>query len=690
MTDKALQTSTRGIRWGFILTVVGLAALMTAYYWVHLTETMETLSALGFLPTFVMQFPVAAAAAILRGAPDVLAVSLLALASAGVGETLLYRFVFASERHASAISITERSVMAVLLGLGLLAIGALGIGLVGLYNRIFLWGLVAAVLILTHQGLLRWLRQMALLRAALPRSPFEALVGACVAIGLLAVLLIAFAPPFTWDAMTYHLVAPARYLEDGAIRAYPDNTYLGFSQGVETLYGVVISLFGRDTAAAPLHWLYGLLALIGVAGLVRRIASRFAAWCAAGLLLSAYSLWALFGDPYVDLALLAYSACIVSALSLWLRDRWDGWLILLGIFGGLALGVKYTAGVYLAAVVWVLLLTQPRQIIRLGLLVGVPALLLFSPWLLRGWLLWGNPIYPFVFGGLAWDSLRSTALSASGAGMIAQGTVWQLALLPLSATIFGVDSITPYDFSTGPLLLTAGALLGIGWRALDQDLRGVARGCLLMLLPVIAVWMITSAMSAVGAQPRLVVMAFVPFAVLGALALYGLREHPLHRITSGALVFALVMSLLGIVGLLRSTAVFPLHLSGDRVAYIDHNLGVHVRAMGQLATLPEGSHVRVLFDPMGYYCPPEIVCSADLLFDQWGRPLRLGASADAVMEGWQADTDYVLLFNAGYAYWKASDVQYRPENALLLDTLTRWMMPVWEDEVGAYTLYTWR
>jgi hypothetical protein len=174
------------------------------------------------------------------------------------------------------------------------------------------------------------------------------------------------------------------------------------------------------------------------------------------------------------------------------------------------------------------------------------------------------------------------------------------------------------------------------------------------------------------------------------LALHGLREHPLRKIAALAVGIALAMSLLGIVGLVGSTAVFALHQSGDREAYINHNLGVHIRAMGQLATLPEGSRVRVLFDPMGYYCPLGIACSADLLFDQWGRPLKLGASPDAVMEGWQADTDYVLLFNAGYAYWKGSDVQYRAENALLPEALGRWMLPVWEDEIGAYTLYVWR
>lgn len=104
---------------------------------------------------------------------------------------------------------------------------------------------------------------------------------------LIAALIMALAPPFRWDGMTYHLIAPARYLHDGRILTHADNFYLGLSQMFEMLYTLALALFGRDAAAAPIHWGIGVLGMIGVAGLVRRYAGKASAWLALLLLFNA-------------------------------------------------------------------------------------------------------------------------------------------------------------------------------------------------------------------------------------------------------------------------------------------------------------------------------------------------------------------------------------------------------------------
>ncbi len=137
--------------------------------------------------------------------------------------------------------------------MGIVALATLLLGLVGLFRPLILWALLIIAALLLRRSLRSWLRELvAVGRSALRIESVGAglIVGYC-AIMLLLALVIALAPPAHWDSLTYHLVAPQRYLNAGAITAQPDNFYLGLSQNVEMLFGLVIGAFGRDTAAAP-------------------------------------------------------------------------------------------------------------------------------------------------------------------------------------------------------------------------------------------------------------------------------------------------------------------------------------------------------------------------------------------------------------------------------------------------------
>jgi len=229
---------------------------------------------------------------------------------------------------------------------------ALLVGLSGQFNRVALWGGVALVAVLTWRGLLGWLRDAAALLRTIRYTEKSTLLVAIFVVLMLALALIhALIPPVAFDAVNYHLVGPARYLRAGAIQAHADNHFLGFPQGVEILYGVAISLFGRDTAAAPIHWWFGVLALLAIGGLINRYlhtstawwtVSPSAAWWTVALTMTAWSLWLLFGWPYVDLAIVAYSAgvlIVAARASSQERSAIDYRLLaILGLLLGLAVG----------------------------------------------------------------------------------------------------------------------------------------------------------------------------------------------------------------------------------------------------------------------------------------------------------------------------------------------------------------
>jgi len=691
---RPMQTSAKArnasIRWLAVVLIVWVIGLLAAYYQVHLHELTRSLSALLALPGLLVELAAAVPAALMRGAPDLLTVALLMLSAGAIGRLMLRRL------DLTPLSAAERAAFAPLVGLGLLSTVALLLGLVGLFQPLILWAVVGLALIIGLRDAGRWLRDLgAALRDLRPRSGWGWLLAILAGVLLLLALLMALAPPTAWDGLTYHLVAPQRYLEQGRITGHADNPYLGFSQLVETLYGVAFGLFGRDTSAAVLHGGFGLLGLLAVMGLVQRSAgtrrATLSAWLAAAILLSAFSLWWQFGIPYVDLAVMAYSALVLSALTIWRRTQRPGWLIAVGVVCGLLLSTKYTSGALLIAVLVLLLIRAPRHFIQNALLVGVPAVIVFAPWMLRGLLLYQNPVYPFVFGGLEWDAVRTTALSTAGQGIFTRGEGWHLPLLPVTATLFGVHKATEYDFSAGIWLLTAPLLLPLAWRHLSAEARTLARDAALLLVPLLLFWIGMAIISRVGAQVRLVMMALPIAAVAGSLALMGLRStyRDVRWLLTGAFTLTLVLTgLLALDEVHRSDAL-DYHRSGDRTTYLATQLGVHYAAMQQLATLPAGSHIRTLWDPLGYTCPPHLTCNADLLFDHWARPLKNGSTPAEIFQWWRQTDDYILVFDAGYAAWLASDPHFATENALFPQHHPDWLRPIWTDDI-AYTLYTWR
>ncbi|MBZ0287290.1 MAG: hypothetical protein K8I30_06730, partial [Anaerolineae bacterium] len=323
-----------GAGWRVMAALAGLVAVLIAYFWVHKPLDPALIGSLG------------------GAALDILAASLVVVAAGGLGRRILTLL------DLSGVSRAERVGLEGALGLGVLGIIALIVGLVGLYNGLVFWILLVICAVVCIRGVLGWCGDVvALFRFALStEAGWSRLLMIITLFLLFMALLHALAPPTAFDAINYHLVGPSRYLDAGRIAAQSDNHFLGFPQGMEILYGVVMGLFGRETAAAPLHWMIGLLGLLAVAGLVRRFTNIVTGWLAVTLLLGAFSIWLLFGWPYIDLGVMTYGAVALVAAVQW-RDLLPSlrsgeaaagvgvgmmtrWLILMGIFGGLALGVK--------------------------------------------------------------------------------------------------------------------------------------------------------------------------------------------------------------------------------------------------------------------------------------------------------------------------------------------------------------
>lgn len=641
------------------IALIGTVVVIVLYYVVH--RPLEQSIALGWV----------------KALASLAVAALLTLAAVGIGRAVWGRLALGAGVEAT-------------FGFGLLGIVTLALAAVGQFQR---WPLWAVLLVLVAVTFRQWwsvwaeVRKFAYQMGRL-EAPFERWIAFVVGFCLVTALLFALMPPTQWDALMYHLPAAARLVRDGRLVAYPDNHYLGFPQGAGNLYAWGMALTGQDVTAAVIHWTLGIVGLFTVAQLTYQHAGKGAAWIAVLLLCFPYGLWLSYGSAYIDLVPLMFSAAVLAVLA---KDRqhapeWPYW-VLLGSLIGFAVGAKYTAGLIAVAVGGVILWMTPRQALRAGAVIGIAALLAYGAWGVRGALLYENPVYPYFFGGVNWDSTRSAAFSAAGSGFLSQGRWPELLILPFAATAIGTEGGISYTFDASPLLLTLWFLVALGWHWLDPNVRPLVRVSVRYWLVMWGVWIISAALSGIGAQTRLITPAFAPLAILGGVGLMNLGRWPRVRLNvafvmRAVVVLVTVLGLLPIAGdVIRANPLAVLWGYTPPEAYRFSRLGTHASAMAVLDDLlPANSRVLFLWEPRAYYCPPTIVCDADTLTDHWSR------ADEATRSAWHEDYDAVLIWWSGYTFF-ADGNPALAEFPVWLDAEAELL---WQTESGDYALYSWQ
>jgi len=241
---------------------------------------------------------------------------------------------------------------------------------------------------------------------ALPRPPAAAMSTPRIQIpiAMIVIPLLAFivavglvqSPLTLYDSVSYHLVFPARWLQDHRLSIVP-TPFSDPAQAYQPANGELFFLwlmlpFHGDFAARIGQLPFLLLSAVALYAIARR--------CGARPDHAAYSpLFFLLARPVVEQAVGAdvdviCAATFVTSLYLGLvaieSDARRDW-ILWGVSVGLFLGTKYLALVYVALLLALPLVRGPR----LRALWAIPGLLVFAgPWYARNWLVAGSPIYP--------------------------------------------------------------------------------------------------------------------------------------------------------------------------------------------------------------------------------------------------------------------------------------------------------
>ncbi len=313
------------------------------------------------------------------------------------------------------LSRLEDLVFSFALGLGALGYAVLALSLIGILGRgpITLLFLVASLCV--GPDLRGWLGGVKSLTAAAPRVWRDAgwLARSVCLIGVLIAVLAflhALSPPWDYDGLMYHLVGPRLFLEAGRLIPYPDNWYVNAPVTLEMVFSLGMA-FGDDVFPKLIHFATGVLLVAATIAAGRRWIGNRGGWLAAAVLLTVPTLpiWASFA--YIDCGWSLFESLALVAAIIWWRDRSSPrWLVLSGVMIGLAMGSKYPAMMGFAVLgVFVALVTFRsgwRSFVGSCLALGLPAVIVASPWYLKNWLWFGNPVYPLYFGAAGWDPAR--------------------------------------------------------------------------------------------------------------------------------------------------------------------------------------------------------------------------------------------------------------------------------------------
>jgi hypothetical protein len=210
-------------------------------------------------------------------------------------------------------------------------------------------------------------------------------------------------PNSDWDSALYHLPLAERYLEGSLWGREPYFPAFSFAGAVSLQYAALLAL-DLEAAITPLNYQINLLLLSATFAVADRVGGRAAGLWAAAVFCTTPILWQLGVDARVDGFLCLTLLLAAYALVGFVQEGRDVHLKLAAVALGAALGCKYTALPFVAAIGGLGIAFRLRGPLgRRGLarLLATTALLVALPnaaWYVANLALHGDPVFPMLRG----------------------------------------------------------------------------------------------------------------------------------------------------------------------------------------------------------------------------------------------------------------------------------------------------
>ncbi len=301
----------------------------------------------------------------------------------------------------------EEVAFSVFLGTGLVALAILGFGLAGLLTPLPIAALLVVFLMLSYREIGRGLQLIREASRFMLTTKSRLLVALLFGILFGILLLRTLTPPHAFDDAIYHLSATQAFVQKGRVYPLLDNSAGNMSFLIQMFYAVCL-LAKADIAAKLICLFLAFTCSLSLYSFGARFFSRRTGALAALVFFAAGMVTEVAVTSRIDVSLAALLWASTYALILFFHTREQGWLYLSALFAGFALGVKYTAGLWLLLLGFMFLIesllkrdSSILKILQRGLLYSLMVVAVASPWFVKNWFWFHNPVYPFMTGEVA-------------------------------------------------------------------------------------------------------------------------------------------------------------------------------------------------------------------------------------------------------------------------------------------------
>jgi hypothetical protein len=281
--------------------------------------------------------------------------------------------------------------------------------------------------------------------------------------------------------------------------------------------------------------------------------------------------------------------------------------------------------------------------------------LVASPWYLKNFFFTGNPVYPFILGGLDWDAMRAAWYARPGTGI--GFDLVTLLTLPITLTL-GYRDANYFDGRTGPLLLASLPLLILVRKRPD---RFLLIGALFAAFWVSGVIGTSSLWQSRLLLPALLLMIPALAGALDALRRFNHPQFSLQRLMNLVIGLVLVVTVsTQMLGLLELNPFAVITGAESRQHFYLRQMGAHAEAMQAVASLPASARVQFMWEPRSYLAGRNV--RADPLLDALPHLLAMNGSLEASVRRLRADGfTHVLVYESGAAFAFANSLDTNTE-----------------------------
>lgn len=335
--------------------------------------------------------------AILLRVFDLLFASALVCLTFGVGRAICEKLTLTFH------SLAEEWSFSVAIGVGVLGLSLLALGLAGLLRPIPVLALLLILMAVSARQLRDLYRSVAdkCRRAAPDRT--TSIIAVLFALFIVLLVLRAATPPHAYDEAIYHLSVARRFATSGRVYPVIDNWAGNMPFLVQMVYASCL-LFGSDIAAKLFSLGLALTCAVSLYGFCARFLNRRTGIVAMIGFFGAGMIVEVGVTSRIDVTLACMTFLATYAMIVYFETRQIGWLLASAALSGFALGIKYTAGIWLALLAAMFLFESLRtrdrllEVIRRGVFYLIVAGVIASPWFVKNLIWFHNPIYPFVTG----------------------------------------------------------------------------------------------------------------------------------------------------------------------------------------------------------------------------------------------------------------------------------------------------